>query len=222
MALAGTPAPLGSVTGVIVDADGSPILVDSDNCIVARIRDGVLSVIAGNGVCTSSGDGAPATSAALDRPYSAALDRQGNLIVLGQNRIRSVSANRMVTLASVASMGGVAIDGAGNTYFADSAGHVVRKVAPGGAISTVAGNGTAGASGDGGPATSARLSAPSGVALDKDGNLYIADSAGGSGSSAPSPPISRRTALPSMRPGSSTSAESALSRSCRPTRLSPC
>jgi len=174
-----TSAPLGSLTGVIVDADGNPILVDSDNCIVARIKDGVLSVVAGNGICTSSGEGGPATSAGLDRPYSATLDKQGNLVVLGRTQIRSVSAERIITLAANGSQGGVAVDDAANTYFADATGHVVRKIAPGGSITTVAGNGKSGSGGDGGAATGASLTAPSGVAFDKDGNLYIADSGSG-------------------------------------------
>jgi sugar lactone lactonase YvrE len=70
---------------------------------------------------------------------------------------------------------GIAVDGAGNVYFADAAVHRVRKIAPDGSIQTVAGTGVAGFAGDGGPATAALLNQPYGLAIDRAGNLYIAD-----------------------------------------------
>ena len=80
------------------------------------------------------------------------------------------------TAAELSSPYGIAIDNAGNLYFADTANNRVRKVASGtGIISTIAGNGTAGYAGDGGPATNAELQSPAGVVLDSAGDLYIAD-----------------------------------------------
>jgi trimeric autotransporter adhesin len=70
---------------------------------------------------------------------------------------------------------GIAVDGSGNVYFADAAVHLVRKIAPGGSIQTIAGTGVAGFAGDGGPASAALLNQPYGLALDPAGNLYIAD-----------------------------------------------
>jgi hypothetical protein len=97
-----------------------------------------INTFAGNGTFGYSGDNGPATSAQLNQPW------------------------------------GVAVDAAGNVYIADTVNNRIRKVANG-VISTVAGNGTLGYSGDDGPATSAQLSWPAGVAVDSAGNLYVAD-----------------------------------------------
>src|SRR5207244_5581632 len=118
---------------------GNAYFADIDNSRVMRIAvDGTLTVVAGNGIRGFSGDGGPATSAALNAPAS------------------------------------VAVDSAGNVYIADELNDRIRKVSAG-TISTVAGNGSHGFSGDGGPATSAALAYPSGVALDVSGNLFISD-----------------------------------------------
>ena len=124
-----------------------------------------------------------------------ALDASGNLYIadLDNNRIRKVSPSGIIT--TVAGNGtegysgdngpatsaelyapyGVALDASGNLYIADEVNNRIRKVSPSGIITTVAGNGTEGYSGDNGPATSAELDGPIGVALDASGNLYIAD-----------------------------------------------
>ena len=142
-----------------------------------------------------SGDNGPATSAELAGPTGVALDASGNLYIAdyGNNRIRKVSPSGIITTvagngtdgfsgdngpatsAELADPWGVALDASGNLYIADIYNNRIRKVSPSGIITTVAGNGTGGYSGDNGPATSAELYDPSGVALDASGNLYIAD-----------------------------------------------
>ena len=146
-----TSASLGFVNGVAIDASGNLFLADAVYSIVLRrnIATGMLALIAGNGLHGFSGDKGPATSAqlSLDDEYLVDFDN---------------------------SVTGIAIDSAGNIYIADPGNSCVRKVSQG-VITTVAGNGTRGYSGDNGPATSAQLSAPQGVAADSSGNLYIAD-----------------------------------------------
>src|SRR5262249_43599938 len=151
---------------------------------------------AGNGTSGYSGDGGPATSAQLNVPFGVAVDGAGNLYIadLRNSRIRKVTTDGLIstvagnettgysgdggpaTSAQLNSPNGVAVDGAGNLYIADYSNNRIRRVTTDGLISTVAGNGTRGYSGDGGPATFAQLSGPAGVALDAAGNLNIADS----------------------------------------------
>ncbi|HMC43225.1 MAG TPA: hypothetical protein VKI20_09460, partial [Acidimicrobiales bacterium] len=156
---------------------------------------GIITTAAGNGTAAYSGDGGPATSAALNFPLGVAVDGSGNMFVAdgANNRVRKVSPAGTITTfvgtgaAAYSGDGGpataatldfptdVAVDGSGNLFIADFNNSVVRKVSPAGVITTVAGSGTPGYSGDGGPATLARLTSPVGVALDSGGNLYVAD-----------------------------------------------
>ncbi len=165
-------------------------------CNVALAAPGDISRVAGTGVAPGAvGDGSPATSVALDSPSSIAFDASGNFYIADASdyRVRKVtSAGIISTLAGTGTAGfngdggqatnarlnlpnGVAVDGGGNVYIADTFNHRIRKVTPAGIISTVAGDGTAGSGGDGGVATSAQLNNPYGVATDASGNLYIAD-----------------------------------------------
>jgi trimeric autotransporter adhesin len=155
-----------------------------------------INTIAGNGTPGYSGDGGPASSAELNSPSGLAVDGTGNLYIAdpANNRIREVAAatGTISTFAGNGSTGysgdggpatgaeldlpvGVAADSAGNLYIADQGNNVIRKVSTNGTITTVAGNHTEGYSGDSGQATNATLYAPSGVAVDSAGNLYIAD-----------------------------------------------
>ena len=179
--------------GVMVAPSGNVFIADSSS---GRIREvssgGVISTVAG-GNCCSLGDGGSATAAWLNWPNAMGVDGAGNLYIADSNnlRIREVSTigfistiagggnggdNGPAPFASFASPQAMVADGFGNIYVADSTGNRVREISAGGAITTVAGNGLSGFSGDGGPATSASLSTPSGLAVDTSGNLYIADS----------------------------------------------
>src|SRR5262245_328532 len=178
-------APLGGVTGVVIDASGNLYFADHDNHMVMRLSpDGILTVVAGNGRPGFSGDGGPATSASLNEPAGVALDAAGNLYIAdAQNaRIRKVTANG-TTIGTVAGNGrpftgavfqlpfSVAVDAAGFLYVGDFA--RVFKVSPAGVVTTVTGNGTQGETGDGGPAANAQISGANALAFDARGNLYI-------------------------------------------------
>jgi uncharacterized protein (TIGR03437 family) len=191
-----TAAPLGEVRAVAVDAAGNFYLADRDNILVAKVSpSGTLAVVAGNGLEGFTGDGGPATGASLFVPLGLAVDANGNIYIsdFGNSRVRKVSSGGIIsTVAGNGLFGysgdggpaasallnapeGLAVDTAGNLYIADSGNQRIRKISPAGIISTVAGNGVAEFSGDGGQATAAALYSPKGVAVDAAGNLYIAD-----------------------------------------------
>jgi uncharacterized protein (TIGR03437 family) len=186
-------AQLNQPQGVAVDSAGALYIADTNANLVLRVAGGVTTTVAGDGTRGNSGDDGPATSARLSSPYAVAVDQAGDLFIAdaGNNRIRMVSKGVITTVAGNGRGGysgdggpatgaqlnqpwGVAVDSAGNLYIADTGNDRVRKVSNG-VLTTVAGNGTMGFSGDGGPATSAGLWAPTAVALDSSGNLYIAD-----------------------------------------------
>ncbi len=158
---------------------------------------GNKTLVAGSDVGKSgySGDGGPATSALLSFPNGLAVDGDGNLFIAdsNNNRIRKVTPAGIISTVAgngVAGFGGdggpatsaqlryplgVAVDGSGNLFIADAHNNRIRKVSPAGIITTVAGDGTAGFGGDGGPADAAQLNYPTSVAIDGMGNLFIAD-----------------------------------------------
>jgi len=182
--------------GVAVDPAGNLYIADLRNSRVRKVSNGVIITVAGNGVCCDfSGDNGPAASAQLYFPQGVAVDPGGNLYIADtrNNRIRKVTNGVITTVAGSGNPGfsgdngpaasaqlyvpaGVAVDSAGNLYIADTGNSRIRKVTNG-VITTVAGSGNPGFSGDNGPAASAQLSVPAGVAVDSAGNIYIADNA---------------------------------------------
>jgi uncharacterized repeat protein (TIGR03803 family) len=196
----GAPAVAASLdcpTGVAVDALGNLFITDAYDCRI-RIVDtnGIITTLAGDGTAGFSGDGGPASHARLFWPSSVAVDASGNLFIADQynHRIRQVSTSGVITTvagngtagysgdggtATHAGLGepfGLAVDTSGNLFIADEYNHCIRQVDANGYIWTVAGNGTAGYSGDGGTATNASLSSPRGVLVQQSsGNLFIAD-----------------------------------------------
>jgi uncharacterized protein (TIGR03437 family) len=176
---------------VAVDSAGN-LYIGDGNHLVRKVSNGVITTVAGNGTFGSSGDNGPATSAQI-LPNGLAVDSSGNLYIADRfnSRIRKVSNGVITTVAGNGTSGfsgdngpatsaqvnpeSVAVDSAGNLFIAEGIiGQRIRKVSNG-VITTVAGNGTAGFSGDNGPATSAGLSGPTGVTVDSAGNFYIAD-----------------------------------------------
>jgi len=192
-----TRAGLFSPLAVAVDTAGNLYIAETSR--IRRVDTaGIITTVAGGALPGFSGDGGPATRAQLFLPAGVTVDASGNIYIadVGNRRIRKVTADGIIstvagngtkgfsgdggpaTSAQIDPFGahqGLAADGAGNLYFADIANHWIRKVDTAGIISTVAGNGTAGFSGDGGAAFSASLNNPSDIALDSAGNLYIAD-----------------------------------------------
>jgi uncharacterized protein (TIGR03437 family) len=160
------------------------LLADSGNFRVRKIAAGTVSTVAG----TSSLDGIPATTAFLNEPDGLALDAKGDLVIsdTGDNRVRAVATSGIIaTLAGDGVRGdsagelyfprGATYDSLGNLFFADEENDRVMKIPAGGAIMLEAGNSNEGFSGDGGQASQAKLNRPTGVAVDKAGNVYIAD-----------------------------------------------
>lgn len=157
---------------------------------------GIITTFAGNGNMMFAGDGGPATAASLNSPRGLAVDSAGGVYISdsANNRVRLVNAAGMIATvagngnstfsgdggqavsASFSDVTGAALDAAGNLYLADASNRRVRRVTPAGIVTTIAGTGIQGNSGDGGPGISANLNRPFAVALDAAGNLYICDS----------------------------------------------
>jgi RHS repeat-associated protein len=203
---AAVAAGLHSPTGIAVDSSGNIYIADTANNRIRKVTasTGNITTVAGNGTAGYSGDGSLAVNAELNNPTSVAVDSSGNLYIADgyNNRIRkvTVSSGNIATIAGNGTGGfsgdggaatsaelydpaDVALDTSGNIYIEDVYNSRIRKVTVStGKISTIAGNGTAGYSGDGGAATSAEISLRSyyatsggGIALDSSGNIYIAD-----------------------------------------------
>jgi uncharacterized protein (TIGR03437 family) len=182
-----TGAPAGYVAGQLYIADQSRVRAINPG--------GVISTLAGSGTYNYGGDGGPATQALLSFSLTTAVDSAGNIYIpdFENNRIRKVSTSGVITTiagngtssstgdggpavnATVFGPSGVAVDASGDIYISEIGGQRIRKIAANGIVSTVAGNGTIGFSGDGGTATQAALSYPAYVTVDGQGNLYFVD-----------------------------------------------
>ena len=137
---AATTAKINYSSGITVDGSGNIYISDWGNSCIRKVNSaGVITTVAGNGTAGYTGDGGPATLAEINAPDQ------------------------------------IYADNVGNVYFAEYVNHIIRKISTAGIISTVAGNGTSGYSGDGGQATAAELNNPIGITLDGSGNLYISD-----------------------------------------------
>lgn len=181
---------------VAVGPDGSLYIADTGNHCIRRVTlDGTINTVVGTGVWGHGGDGGPATRAQLARPRGVWVDVDGCLYIgdTETHRVRKVAPNGTITTvagngtggyggdggpatcAKLAWPRGVVVDADGCLFVADCGNSVIRKVVLDGRIATVAGNGTEGYSGDGGPAIRARLADPHGIVTDADGNLYLGE-----------------------------------------------
>jgi streptogramin lyase len=184
--------------GVATGRDGIIYVADTGNHRVRKVDPaGIITTVAGNGEGGHSGDGGPAAEASLHRPHGVVLGAAGNLYIADtdNHRIRKVDPAGIITTvagdgesrylgdggpaarASLHRPCGVAMGADGSLFIADRYNHCLRKVDPAGVMSTLAGTGEAGYSGDGGAAVEARLTYPHGVAVGADGIPYIADTA---------------------------------------------
>ncbi|MGI8991286.1 MAG: IPT/TIG domain-containing protein [Bryobacteraceae bacterium] len=171
----------GKARDLALDRAGYLILAGG-NRVQAVSPAGVLSTIAGDGNYAFRGDGGPATAARLGAPSGLAVDAAGNLWIgdEGNGRVRFVSAAGAISTVAdqLSNPSGLALDGAvgaGSVFIAEKSRDEVRKLSPGAALVTVAGNGTTGFSGDLSSARSAQLQSPGSVAVDRAGTVYIAD-----------------------------------------------
>jgi len=190
-----TVVQVGSPTGIAIDAAGNLYISSLNEHQILKVdTSGIITTVAGNGTSGYSGDGGAASEAELNSPFGLALDSSGNLYIADRDnrRIRKVAASGIITTvagggnpsdglgdngpATKARLSGpwdVAVDCDGNIYIADTGYNRIRKVNTAGIITTVAGNGTYGYSGDGGPASEAEIKRPYGIAVDALGNVYF-------------------------------------------------
>jgi len=189
-------AKISKPTSVACDKSGNVYIADYDNCRIRKVSTkGIITTIAGNGTPGDTGDNGLATAAQINYPLGVAVDRFGNIFIAEgvSNCIREINTWGVITTIAGNKAAGFSGDGAaataaelnypcavtaddtGNVYIADEYNNRIRKVNTGGIITTIAGNGTAGYSGDGGSAIAAELNQPQGVAFDALGNMFITD-----------------------------------------------
>jgi hypothetical protein len=202
---AATAATLDQPTALARDEAGDLFIADTEDNVVREITtNGTIHLIAGNGTEGFKGEfGGQAVRAELDSPQGVAVNAKGDVFIADtyNNVVREVTPKGLISTyagngaagyrgdngpawrAELSSPTGLAFDALGNLYIADSGNNVIRRVSTSGVITTVAGDvaadqasgGLGGFSGDGGPATQARLNSPQGIALDQAGDLFIAD-----------------------------------------------
>ncbi|NDC40531.1 MAG: hypothetical protein EBZ77_03125, partial [Chitinophagia bacterium] len=188
-----TAATIWDPQGVAVDSIGNIYIADYGNNRVRKVDTfGIINTIAGGGF-TSPGDGGAATAASLARPTDVAVDIYGNVYTTEYFKVRKISPSGIITTAAgnggsgfsgdggpataanVAYPYGLATDATGNLYMIDNGNRRIRKVNTAGIITTVAGSGALGGTGDGGAATLAKFNALTGIACDRLGNVYVTD-----------------------------------------------
>ncbi len=199
-----TSATLDNPSALAIDKSGDLYIADTEDNVVREITpDGVIHLVAGDGTDGDRGNGGPAEQAELSGPQGVAVNAKGDVFIADTNNnvVREVTPQGSISTfagngapgyrgdngpagrAELSSPTGLALDALGNLYIADSGNSVIRRVSTAGVITTVAGNvaadqssgGLGGFSGDGGPATAARLHSPEGLVLDQAGDLFIAD-----------------------------------------------
>ena len=197
-----TNADLGNLGGFSVDMKGNLFLASNPSVgnfpviggLIRKVSNGIIATVAGNatGAQPSIGDGGPPVDAQLFGSNSVAMDTAGNVYIAESNRIRKISQGVITTIvgtgiagftgdngpaidAQLRSPSGIALDATGNLYIVDQNRSLVRMVSTNGIITTIAGPGTFGNSGDGGPATSAWLSNVAGLAVSPGGDVYLSD-----------------------------------------------
>jgi len=194
-----TAAQLYGPMGIATDTTGNVYICDLDNQRIRKVNtSGIISTIAGNGSGSHSGDGGPATAANILNPWVICTDNSGNIYFCedAYTSIRKINSSGIISTiagnvgagplyyigeggpATAASLGAIyalAADGVGNLYLADYSDNRILVINSSGIISTFAGTGTLGYTGDGGPATAAKIHLPSGLAVDRDNNVFITD-----------------------------------------------
>ena len=191
------PGLLRAPRAVATDASGNIYIADTGNNVVREVaaKTSVTSTVAGTGVAGYTGDAGAATAARLNAPAGIAVDANGNVYLAdtGNNVVRKITAAGLIstiagtgtagnsgdgaaaTLAQLDAPAQIAVDAAGNVYVACTGSHSVRLISAAGIISTVAGIGTSGYTGNGGLANAAALASPSAVAVDQLANIYVGD-----------------------------------------------
>ena len=195
--ISATTIPLLLPSAIVYDPTGNLYIAETANHVIRKVdTNGNITIIAGTGTQGFSGDNGPATAATLDSPQGLALDTANNLYLADthNHRIRklNLTTGLITTIAGAGTSGfsgdngpattaylnlptALALDTSNNLYLADTGNHRIRKVTPTGTITTIAGTGTQGFSGDNGPAIAATIDTPIGLAADTSGNLYLAD-----------------------------------------------
>jgi len=195
-----TAATLSQPVRIAIDKKGNIYVADANNNRIRKIDNaGIITTVAGTGIGGYNGDSIAATAAQLNVPYGIAVDSEGNIFIADffNNRVRKVNTMGMITTIAGNGTGGfggdsglatasvinapndVAVDKNGNVYFTDENNIRVRMINAAGIITTIAGTGTEGYTGDSGLAVSAELGSPVGVDLDSAGNIYISDQVDG-------------------------------------------